>query len=69
MPLIQIEINGRPHMAGATQSVEDLISALELAHKSLAVSVNRQVVRRGDWPTRRLQASDRIEIVHAIGGG
>lgn len=69
MSLIQIEINGRPHMAGANQSVQDLISALELANKNLAVSVNRQVVKRDDWPTQRLQTSDRIEIVHAIGGG
>lgn len=69
MALIQIEINGQPHMAGATQSVLELISTLELANKSLAVSVNRQVVKRADWPSQRLQASDRIEIVHAIGGG
>jgi sulfur carrier protein len=27
------------------------------------------VVPRQQWPTRRLQAQDRVDIVRAIGGG
>ena len=69
MPLIQIELNGKSRPAATTQSLEDLIAALDLAGKSLAVSINREVVRRAEWPNRRLQADDKIEIVHAIGGG
>ncbi|MBR0565437.1 sulfur carrier protein ThiS [Azoarcus sp. L1K30] len=69
MPLIQIELNGQPRPAATTQSLQDLIAALELTGKSLAVSINREVVKRAEWPHRHLQADDRIEIVHAIGGG
>ncbi len=69
MPLIQIELNGKSRAAAITQSLQDLIDALDLTGKSLAVSVNREVVKRTEWPDRHLQAEDKIEIVHAIGGG
>ncbi|AWI80722.1 thiamine biosynthesis protein ThiS [Parazoarcus communis] len=69
MPLIQIELNGKSRPAATTQSLEDLIASLDLAGKSLAVSINREVVKRAEWPNRHLQADDKIEIVHAIGGG
>jgi thiamine biosynthesis protein ThiS len=31
--------------------------------------LNRQVVRRADWPQTDLKAGDRVEIVHFVGGG
>ena len=69
MNAIQIELNGRPHPADANYTLADLVTKLGLAGKSLAISINREVIKRSDWPQRRLAASDRIEIVHAIGGG
>ncbi|WP_222105133.1 sulfur carrier protein ThiS [Denitromonas halophila] len=69
MNTIQIELNGRPHPADATYTLADLVAKLGLAGKSLAISINREVIKRGDWPQRRIEAADRIEIVHAIGGG
>ncbi len=66
---MEIELNGAPHAIGANQNVQDLIAALELSNKSLAVAINRQIVPRHMWAQRVLQPSDRVDIVRAIGGG
>ena len=35
----------------------------------IAVAVNEEVVRRDDWPLRRLADGDVVEIVTAVQGG
>jgi sulfur carrier protein len=67
--MMQIELNGAPHELAENHNVQDLIASLDLANKSLAVAVNREVVPRSLWAQRVLQPSDRVDIVRAIGGG
>ncbi|MEN3364460.1 MAG: sulfur carrier protein [Burkholderiales bacterium] len=66
---MEIELNGAPHSLKHNQSLQDLVVSLELSNKTLAVAVNREVVPRHLWSQRVLQPSDRVDIVHAIGGG
>jgi len=66
---MEIELNGAPHAISENQNVQDLIASLDLANKSLAVAINREVVPRHKWAERVLQPSDRVDIVKAIGGG
>jgi sulfur carrier protein len=66
---MEIELNGAPHPIAENQNLQDLIAALELSNKALAVAVNREVVPRQLWPQHVLQARDRVDIVRAIGGG
>jgi sulfur carrier protein len=66
---MEIELNGAPHPLKHNQSLQDLVVSLELSNKTLAVAVNREVVPRHLWSQRVLQPSDRVDIVHAIGGG
>ncbi len=67
--MIEIELNGAPHHIATEQMLQDLIDALDLTNKSLAVAVNREVVPRQQWPHRRLLPRDRVDVVRAIGGG
>ncbi len=67
--MIEIELNGAPHMLAAQLPVQALIDALALAGKALAVAVNREVIPRHLWPVRLLVAHDRVDLVRAIGGG
>jgi sulfur carrier protein len=69
MMTIEIELNGAPHAVAESQSVQQLIASLDLANKSLAVAINREVVPRTMWQQRVLQPADRVDIVRAIGGG
>jgi len=66
---MEIELNGAPHAISENQNVQELIASLDLANKSLAVAINREVVPRHKWAERVLQPSDRVDIVKAIGGG
>jgi len=66
---MEIELNGAPHAVADNVNVQDLIVALDLVNKSLAVAVNREVVPRPMWSQRLLQPADRVDIVRAIGGG
>ncbi|TFW10338.1 sulfur carrier protein ThiS [Oxalobacteraceae bacterium OM1] len=66
---MQIELNGAPHAVAENANVQDLIATLDLANKSLAVAINREVVPRAKWSERVLQPRDRVDIVKAIGGG
>ena len=67
--VIEIELNGASHAIAAHLTLEALIEQLQLSGKSLAVAINREIVPRGMWKERALQASDRVEVVRAIGGG
>ncbi|MGH7893457.1 MAG: sulfur carrier protein ThiS [Candidatus Binatia bacterium] len=53
--------------AGAT--VADLVAALGLGPRRIAVEVNREIVPRGTYAATVLCEGDAIEIIHFVGGG
>ena len=67
--MTEIELNGAPFHVPAGQSLQELAGELGVAGQAVAVAVNREVVPREQWPARRLRASDKVDIVRAIGGG
>lgn len=69
MTAFDIELNGEPYRLEQNATLQDLVAALELTGKALAVAVNRQIVPRQQWAKRSLQAADKVDIVRAIGGG
>ena len=69
MAAFDIELNGEPYRLDQKATLQDLVAALDLSGKALAVAVNRQVVPRQQWSERSLQAADKVDIVRAIGGG
>ncbi len=66
---MEIKLNGALHTLAENQNVQQLIAALDLTGKALAVAVNREVVSRDQWLQHVLQPHDRVDIVRAIGGG
>jgi sulfur carrier protein len=66
---MQILVNGKAHAAADGATVAALLAELDLAGKRLAVEVNEDVIPRSRHPTHALAEGDRVEIVHAIGGG
>ncbi|MBK8287367.1 MAG: sulfur carrier protein ThiS [Cellvibrionales bacterium] len=66
---MQITLNGQPTAADPGITVAALITQLGLAGKRIAVEVNENIVPRSTHESTSLQAGDRVEIVHAIGGG
>jgi sulfur carrier protein len=50
-------------------SIAGLLDAQGLAGRRVAVEVNGSIVPRGQHAQRTLETDDRVEIVHALGGG
>jgi sulfur carrier protein len=66
---MQIVVNGQPRSAAAPLALPALIEELKLADRRVAVELNGAIVPRSAWPATQLADGDRLEIVHAIGGG
>ena len=66
---MQILLNGEPHQLEQPLTLSALIDQLGLTGKRLAVELNLEIVPRSQHADTRLSEGDRVEIVHAIGGG
>lgn len=66
---MEILVNGEPREVADSFTVSDLLQELELIGRRLAVEVNLEIVPRSQHAEHQLQAGDKVEIVHAIGGG
>lgn len=66
---MNIRLNGDSYPLEDGATVAALIEQLTLAGRRLAVEVNEEVVPKSEHAARELAEGDRVEIVHAIGGG
>ena len=67
--VIQIIVNGEPVSLATGSKVTQLVTQLELAPERLAIELNLSIVPRAQWAETELQAGDKLEIVHFVGGG
>jgi len=67
--MVKILLNGAPRDVTANVSVGELLDAEGYAQRKVAVEVNREIVPKSLHAQRIVREGDRIEIVHAIGGG
>ena len=66
---MEIVLNGEPRRFAAATTLASLLEAEGLAGRRVAVEVNGMIVPRGQHASQRLADGDRVEIVHALGGG
>ena len=65
-----VQVNGTPRiLASDVNTVADLLRALELAGKRIAIERNGDIVPRSRYADIRVEEGDRLEIVGAVGGG
>jgi sulfur carrier protein len=64
-----IIVNGERRTVSAGTSAFDVVAALDLAARPVAVEVNERVVPRRDLAACMLHDGDRLEIVTLVGGG
>ena len=64
-----VQVNGEPMELPSGATIAALIEQLTLTGKRLAVEVNEDIVPRSQHPHFTLNEGDRVEVVHAIGGG
>ncbi|PRA57186.1 MULTISPECIES: sulfur carrier protein ThiS [Pseudomonas] len=66
---MEVEINGVAQWLPADINLAQLLIRLQLQERRLAIEYNLDVVPRSEYAELRLKQGDRVEIVHAIGGG
>jgi len=66
---VQVMVNDEPRVVDAGATVADLVAALGLGPRRIAVEVNRAVVPRADYGATALRDGDAVEIIHFVGGG
>ena len=67
---MEIVLNGEPRVARHRHvTVLELLQAEGLGERRVAVEVNGEIVPRSRHGEQRWHEGDRVEIVHALGGG
>jgi sulfur carrier protein len=66
---IQIVVNGEAREVPAGLHVTSLLAHLGLPADRVAIERNLEILPRAQWPSTDVQAGDRLEIVHMVGGG
>ena len=66
---MQIHLNGQARDFACPPTIADVLAAAGLAGRRVAVEVNQQIVPKARHADMVLAEGDRVEIVHALGGG
>lgn len=66
---MQLIINGEAQNFDTELTVTELLLQLDTADRRVAVELNGEILPRSKHAAHHLQDGDRLEIVHAIGGG
>ncbi len=65
---MEIIVNGETRTA-APVSIQELLRSLDIDPRRVAVELNQDILPKGEYESTILNAGDRIEIVHFVGGG
>lgn len=66
---ITITLNGEPFEMNGPSTVAELLAALAIDPRRVAVEHNLIVVKREAYATTSISESDEVEIVNFVGGG
>jgi len=69
---LELKINGEKRLVpGEVDSLTlvEVLDALAVRKDLIAVALNDLIVPRAQWDESRVNANDRVEIVHFVGGG
>lgn len=66
---MDITLNGEARALEAACTISGLLETEGLAQRRVAVEVNGEIIPRGRHGEHALADGDRVEIVHALGGG
>ena len=66
---MEITLNGESKEIPPGTTAARLIELLDLTDRRLAIEVNEKIVPRSTYDGYTFRSGDKVEIVHAIGGG
>ncbi|MDX1497579.1 MAG: sulfur carrier protein ThiS [Salinisphaeraceae bacterium] len=66
---MQLIINGESQQFDSPLTIAALLSHLDMTKRRVAVELNGEIIPRSQHEHHQLSDGDKLEIVHAIGGG
>lgn len=66
---MRVMVNGKDQQIEPQTTIADLVAGFNLQPKHVAVEVNCDLVPRREYPNRKLEEGDQVEIVTLVGGG
>lgn len=66
---MQIIVNGESRNVPDGLTAAQLVEDMDIAGQRIAMEVNLEIVPRSTYAEFTFSAGDRVEIVHAVGGG
>jgi thiamine biosynthesis protein ThiS len=66
---LHLIINGQKREVRDVNSLTDLVRELDISVPHFAAAVNSQVISKSEYDATVIRDGDKIEIVHAVGGG
>lgn len=66
---VLVMLNGQEKNIPQDVSVSGLLEHLKMKPQGIAVEINREIVPRSAFETRRIGAGDTIEVLRMVGGG
>jgi sulfur carrier protein len=66
---MEVVVNGTVRAVESAATLADLVDALGLAGKRIAIERNGAIVPKSRYADTPVRADDRLEIVAAVGGG
>lgn len=66
---MEISVNGQKKSYPRPLTIHELLVALEIDPKSVAVEKNLKIVARAEVQTETIQEGDVVEIIRLVGGG
>ncbi len=66
---MHLTVNGRPRELDQPMPLDELLSALALPERGVAVALNGEVVPRDEWRAHVISPGDDVEVIRIIQGG
>ena len=66
---MRLLINGEAAELPTGSTARQLVDQLKLTGARIALEVNGEIVPRSTYPEHHLNEGDKVEIIHAVGGG
>ena len=66
---MEIFVNGEAREVQSPCTVQQLLETMDILGQRLAVEVNEEIVPKSRHTEFAFNSGDKVEIVHAIGGG
>jgi len=67
--VVTVQLNGELREVPEGLTLAALIEWLKLPRDGVAVERNLEIVPKAQWDVTPIQAGDRLEVVHLVGGG